>query len=195
MRRGAGRRISNWDSRGRREVLALVQRAHAAGGHRDRKREGLKVEISKLSTSDACDFAAVFDAMMDRAYCYALYPPLHPQRRLWRRRVQPFSLLLMSRARRLRARACGSRFAQRGDARRGSRKSPDRGPGATIRTRPSGHERCGSAGSVPSARRKARAKLEIRSRTRSYSLCPTAWLNFTSPKWSWMHAAMRLMRR
>jgi len=52
----------------------VVQRAHdAASDDMDRKCEALKAEIAKLSATDARDFAALFDAMMDKAYSYELW--------------------------------------------------------------------------------------------------------------------------
>src|ERR1700687_3845891 len=52
----------------------VVQGAHdAAGNDMDRKGEVLKNEISKLSKSDALDFADLFDAMMARAYSFDLW--------------------------------------------------------------------------------------------------------------------------
>jgi len=52
----------------------VVQRAHdAEGTDMDRKGQVLKDEISKLSKGDALDFADLFDAMMAKAYSFALW--------------------------------------------------------------------------------------------------------------------------
>ncbi|HVG50474.1 MAG TPA: DUF4240 domain-containing protein [Xanthobacteraceae bacterium] len=53
---------------------SIVERVHAAsGGNMDRKCELLKQELSKLSKSEAADFAAQFDDKMNRAYDWSVW--------------------------------------------------------------------------------------------------------------------------
>jgi hypothetical protein len=108
----------------------------------DRKREGLKVEISKLSTSDACDFAAVFDAMMDRAYCHALCEAAPSATAVVA--TTRSAIFVAADVTRAPASSAGVRIPIRSARRRSKRVKEVAGsrPGATIRTRPSGHERC-----------------------------------------------------